>query len=161
MLFTKNFMRSWINHLSNSDRYLHKAAKLVVRDLVLEYHCSIPIDNTPLICAASCTVSQANDIQVAVKKNPTLGFTFILQLTGVHGSQQFDRITKTKTVETILTSMTKDGIQSYIEYLLKQVDDEHSPTYVSPCSSIHLLSSVPCPRLSVMSYLTRCFGFSG
>ena len=30
MLFTKNFMRSWINHLSNSDRYLHKAAKQVV-----------------------------------------------------------------------------------------------------------------------------------
>ncbi|KAI0086629.1 DNA polymerase phi-domain-containing protein [Irpex rosettiformis] len=99
MLFTKNFMRSWINHLSNSDRYLHKAAKQV-----------------------------ANDIQVAVKKNPTLGFTFILQLTGVHGSQQFDRLTKTKTVETILTSMTQDGIQSYIEYLLKQVNDEHPHT---------------------------------
>ena len=31
MLFTKNFMRSWINHLSNSDRYLHKIAKQVVR----------------------------------------------------------------------------------------------------------------------------------
>lgn len=32
MLFTKNFMRSWINHLSSSDRYLHKAAKQVVRE---------------------------------------------------------------------------------------------------------------------------------
>ena len=31
MLFTKNFMRSWINHLSNSNRYLHKAARQVVR----------------------------------------------------------------------------------------------------------------------------------
>jgi hypothetical protein len=30
MLFTKNFMRSWINHLSNSDRYLHKVARAVV-----------------------------------------------------------------------------------------------------------------------------------
>ena len=29
-LFTKNFMRSWINHLSKSDRYLHKAALSVV-----------------------------------------------------------------------------------------------------------------------------------
>lgn len=65
-----------------------------------------------------------------MKKNPTIGFTLILQLTGVHGSHQFDKLTKTKTVETILTSMTKDGIQSYIEYLLKQVNDEH--TYVSP-----------------------------
>lgn len=29
-LFTRNFMRSWINHLSKSDRYLHKAALSVV-----------------------------------------------------------------------------------------------------------------------------------
>ena len=35
MLFTKNFMRSWINHLSNSDRYLHKAARQVVSVLTL------------------------------------------------------------------------------------------------------------------------------
>jgi len=31
MLFTKNFMRSWINHLSQRDRYLHKVARQVVR----------------------------------------------------------------------------------------------------------------------------------
>jgi DNA polymerase phi len=31
-LFTKNFMRTWINHLSKSDRYLHKAALSVVCD---------------------------------------------------------------------------------------------------------------------------------
>ena len=67
-----------------------------------------------------------NDIQAVVKKNPTIGFTLILQLTGVHGSTQFDKLTKTKTVETILTSMTQDGIQSYIEYLLKQVNDGQS-----------------------------------
>jgi DNA polymerase phi len=30
MLFTKNFMRTWINHLSKRDRYLHKAAKQTV-----------------------------------------------------------------------------------------------------------------------------------
>lgn len=33
-MFTPNFMRSWVNHLAKGDRYLHKAAKLVVR-----YHC--------------------------------------------------------------------------------------------------------------------------
>ena len=59
-----------------------------------------------------------------MKNNPTLGFTLILQLTGVHGSHQFDRLTKTKTVETILTNMNNEGIQNYIEYLLKQVNDE-------------------------------------
>ena len=31
MLFTKNFMRSWINHLSKRDRYLHKIAQQTVR----------------------------------------------------------------------------------------------------------------------------------
>lgn len=30
MLFTKNFMRSWINHLSDHDRYLHKVARQAV-----------------------------------------------------------------------------------------------------------------------------------
>ncbi|KAH8108174.1 DNA polymerase phi-domain-containing protein [Cristinia sonorae] len=95
MLFTKNFMRTWINHLSNSDRYLHKAAKQV-----------------------------ASDILGLVKKDPTLGFTLILQLTGVNGSQQFDRLTKTKTVETILTSLDADGIEGYIDSLLQQVNDK-------------------------------------
>lgn len=70
------------------------------------------------------TPSQANDIQNIVKSNPTVGFTLILQLTGVHGSHQFDKLTKTKTVETILTNMDRDGIQSYIEYLLNLVNDE-------------------------------------
>ncbi|KAM5542581.1 hypothetical protein V8D89_003542 [Ganoderma adspersum] len=95
MLFTKNFMRSWINHLSNSDRYIHKAARQV-----------------------------ATDVQNVVKSNPAIGFSLILQLTGVHGSRQFDRLTKTKTVEAILTSMDEAGIQSYIDYLLRQVDEE-------------------------------------
>ena len=30
MLFTKNFMRTWINHLSHPDRYLHLFAKQIV-----------------------------------------------------------------------------------------------------------------------------------
>ncbi|KAI0831759.1 DNA polymerase phi-domain-containing protein [Trametes gibbosa] len=108
MLFTKNFMRSWINHLSNSDRYLHKAARQV-----------------------------AADIQSAVKGNPRLGFSLILQLTGVNGSRQFDKLTKTKTVEAILTSMDEEGIQSYIDYLLEQVDE----TPASEPADIHALNT--------------------
>ncbi|KAF4608345.1 DNA-directed DNA polymerase [Pleurotus pulmonarius] len=94
MLFTKNFMRTWINHLSHQDRYLHKAAKQV-----------------------------ATDIQATVKNNPQLGFALVLQLTGVNGNRQFDRLTKTKTVETILISMDAEGIQHYIEYLFQQMVD--------------------------------------
>lgn len=59
-----------------------------------------------------------------VKNDPQTGFSLILQLTGVNGSRQFDKLTKTKTVESILTSMDEDGIRSYIDYLLKQVDEQ-------------------------------------
>ncbi|KAJ7489850.1 DNA polymerase phi-domain-containing protein [Mycena galericulata] len=93
MLFTKNFMRSWINHLSHPDRYLHKVARQV-----------------------------ATDIQAFVQNQPQLGFALILQLTGVNGSQQFDKLTKSKTVESILASMNSDGIKSYIGHLIAQVN---------------------------------------
>ncbi|TFY61434.1 hypothetical protein EVG20_g7059 [Dentipellis fragilis] len=97
MLFTKNFMRTWINHLSHYDRYLHSFAKQI-----------------------------ANDIQAVVQKDPTNGFPFILQLTGAHGSQQFDKLTRTKTVESILGTMDVAGIKSYIEHLLSQVNEVDS-----------------------------------
>ncbi|KAL1735154.1 DNA polymerase phi-domain-containing protein, partial [Schizophyllum commune] len=93
MLFTRNLMRSWINHLSHKDRYLHKIALQV-----------------------------ASDVQSFVKSNPHLGFALILQLTGVNGSTQFDKLTHTKTVETILTSMDEAGIKTYIDHLLEQVN---------------------------------------
>ncbi|KAF5386843.1 hypothetical protein D9615_001886 [Tricholomella constricta] len=102
MLFTKNFMRTWINHLSHQDRYLHKIAR-----------------------------QAATDVHAFVQSNPQLGFALILQLTGVNGSQQFDRLTRTKTVENILTSMDAEGIKNYISYLLGQVNvPAGQPTYV-------------------------------
>ena len=67
-----------------------------------------------------------------MKGNPRIGFSLILQLTGVNGSRQFDKLTKTKTVESILTSMDNEGIKSYIDYLLKQVDDEPSSETYAP-----------------------------
>ncbi|KAK7054956.1 DNA-directed DNA polymerase [Paramarasmius palmivorus] len=97
MLFTKNFMRTWINHLAKKDRYLHKIATQTVAD-----------------------------VQKLVKDSPRLGFSLILQLTGVHGSQQFDKLTRTKTVETILTSMDTTAIKQYIDHLLKQANDDQS-----------------------------------
>ncbi|TFK46446.1 hypothetical protein OE88DRAFT_1667862 [Heliocybe sulcata] len=95
MLFTKNFMRCWINHLSKPDRYLHKVAKQV-----------------------------ATEMQTIVSKDSTMGFTLIVQLTGVNGSRQFDKLTRTKTVEGILASMDAEGIKAYIDHLLEQVDEE-------------------------------------
>ncbi|KAF6764792.1 DNA-directed DNA polymerase [Ephemerocybe angulata] len=94
MLFTKNFMRSWINHLSNRDRYLHKIAQQTV-----------------------------TEVQAFVKDKPQSGFAIILQLTGANGSKQFDKLTKTKTVESILASMKLEGIQSYVNYLFEQFNE--------------------------------------
>ncbi|KAK0197249.1 DNA polymerase phi-domain-containing protein [Armillaria mellea] len=91
MIFTKNFMRTWINHSSKSDRYLHKAAK-----------------------------QTAIEVSNFVKERPQLGMGLIVQLTGVNGSRQFDHLTKTKTVESILSSMNADGITHYVDHLISQ-----------------------------------------
>ena len=75
-------------------------------------------------CECQWMDNQASDIISCVQSNPTLGFTLILQLTGVHGSKQFDSLTKTKTVENIISSMNPEDIANYINYLLEQVNDE-------------------------------------
>lgn len=77
-----------------------------------------------LFLLSSTSQIQAVDIQAFVAKNPTLGFTLILQLTGTNGNCQFDRLTRTKTVESILASMDAEGIEKYIDYLLGQVNGE-------------------------------------
>lgn len=66
--------------------------------------------------------SQAVELQSFVQTNPHLGFALILQLTGVNGSQQFDKLTKSKTVEAILSSMDSAGINNYIAYLFDQIN---------------------------------------
>ncbi|KAG8217899.1 DNA polymerase phi-domain-containing protein [Butyriboletus roseoflavus] len=105
MLFAKNLMRSWINHLSNKDRYLHKIS-----------------------------LDVAKHIQTLVQTSPSLGFPLILQLTGVNGSGQFDKLTRTKTIESILTVMDSAGIKSYVLSLLEQVnspkDAEEEPSAI-------------------------------
>lgn len=58
----------------------------------------------------------------AVVKDPSIGFGLVLQLTGTNGSQRFDRITKTKTVESILASTDSSGIRDYISLLFGQVN---------------------------------------
>lgn len=67
-------------------------------------------------------VWQAKHIQTLVQSSPSLGFPLILQLTGVNGSGQFDKLTKTKTIESILTVMDSAGIKSYVLSLLEQVN---------------------------------------
>lgn len=88
LVFTPNFMRSWMNNLSSADRHLHKAA-----------------------------VQAARSVQEHVKAHPAAGFTLLSQLVGKHGRPDFDKVTKTKTVESIMASLTLDGVDKYVAYL--------------------------------------------
>lgn len=88
LIFTPNFMRSWINNLSSADRHLHKAA-----------------------------MSAARVVQEQVKANPAAGITLLSQLVGKHGRPDFDRVTKTKTVESIMANLTPEGASEYVAYL--------------------------------------------
>lgn len=87
-LFTPNFMRCWMNNLSSQDRYLHKAAQ-----------------------------QTANIVQDVAKANPKVGFALLSRLIGKHGRADFDKVTKTKTVERILSNLNEEGVREYVGYL--------------------------------------------
>ncbi|KAI8362755.1 DNA polymerase phi-domain-containing protein [Blakeslea trispora] len=101
LIFTANFMRTFINNLSSEDRFLNKAAR-----------------------------HTAQVIQNVAEENKQVGFALITQLLGKNGHQNFDRITRTKTVENLLTTLDTEGIKSYLEYLaqtfIKSDGDENS-----------------------------------
>ncbi|KAJ9108957.1 hypothetical protein QFC21_000280 [Naganishia friedmannii] len=88
LIFSQNFMKCWMNHLSGEDRYLHKAALKLAREL-----------------------------QEITKSNPLVGFTLISQLVGKNGSQNFDKLTKTKTVESIMANLDAAGVSAFSTYL--------------------------------------------
>ena len=99
-LFTPHVMRTWVNQLSVPDRLLHSMAQK--------------------------TVSLVGE---AVKRSPTAGIALVTQLTGEHGRQNFDRVTHTKTIESILSSLDEEGLQRYLAYLR---DIIYAPTSVAP-----------------------------
>ncbi|KAI9497819.1 DNA polymerase phi-domain-containing protein [Zychaea mexicana] len=99
LIFTQNFMRCFINSLSVSDRYLNKVA-----------------------------VHTANVIQDVAKENKEAGFALVTQLQGNQGRPDFDRLTRTRTVENILKTMDSEGIKSYLEYLAQMFIEQSEAT---------------------------------
>ena len=91
VLFSHNFMRSFITNLSSPKNYLHKAASETLRT-INEY------------------TSTEDDVKL---------LAIVAQLTGPHGSMRFDALTKTKTIELILSRLTLPGIHGYIDDLFE------------------------------------------
>ncbi|OCK79185.1 hypothetical protein K432DRAFT_300397 [Lepidopterella palustris CBS 459.81] len=72
-LFSPNLMRSLINHRNNSERFLHNAAMVPLKEL-----------------------------QARVQKDPGIAASIVVALTSKNGTVKLDQLTKTKTLENIL-----------------------------------------------------------
>lgn len=59
----------------------------------------------------------AKALQGTVEANPKVGFTLLSQLVGKHGRPDFDNVTKTKLVETIMGNLSVEGVDEYVVYL--------------------------------------------
>ncbi|KAJ3013072.1 UNVERIFIED_CONTAM: DNA-directed DNA polymerase [Siphonaria sp. JEL0065] len=89
VLFSKSFLRVLINSLAKGDdAVLNKAAK--------------------------ATVKQISTISSSSRQ---IGLQVVFQLLGKNGHQRFDGITRTKTVENIVSSLSEDEVDTYVTYL--------------------------------------------
>ena len=59
--------------------------------------------------------SQASSLPPVVAAHPSAGFSVLLQPLRTHG--HFDRLTKTKTVESLLAAMDVTGVEEYVDHL--------------------------------------------
>lgn len=89
-LFSAHLMHCLINNLLAPDRYLHKAAQAAVRT-----------------------------IQDAVKARPEIASSVIKGLTEGNGRYDFDRATKTKTVEGVIGHLTANAVEGYADNLIR------------------------------------------
>ena len=123
-LFTKNLMRCLTNQLASPERYLHRAAEKSIKAIIARAH-SNPNTRAPIIKAL---------------------------LDPVTGEANFDKITKTKTVET-LTSLIDDPafeqvVEIYENMILRPgVEDEKTAASRRQSAADQLVSAVRSPQL--------------
>lgn len=91
LIFTTNFMRTFVNNLSSQKNILYKSAKQV-----------------------------ANELANTAKNNSHIGFQIILQVE--NGMKNFDGVTKTKTIETVMSLLDLSTVEAYLDYLLSSFD---------------------------------------
>ncbi|CAH3192191.1 unnamed protein product [Porites evermanni] len=92
VVFSAHMMRSFINGLSSPKNYLHEAAKQL-----------------------------ASSLPVLVNENryPEVPNLVLQQLLGRHGNMQFDKLTKTKTVENMLGALQGSGADAFISWFFE------------------------------------------
>jgi DNA polymerase phi len=86
-LFSRNFMRCLINQLSDSKRYLHRAAQKSLRA-----------------------------IHSRVEADPEIAYYAITGLLSGNGTPNFDHITKTKTIEKLLTQASNTALARILQH---------------------------------------------
>jgi len=95
-VFSKNLMKCFINQLTDTDRYLNKAANKALKALV----------------------------QVA-EENPSLVPIFVKQLLTNHGTPSFDNLTKSKTIEKMMSFANEEGLLGLISLFEGIILDPH------------------------------------
>jgi DNA polymerase phi len=91
-LFSQNLIRCLINHVSKEDRFLHRAAEKSLKS-----------------------------IQQTIEAHPSTAATIISGLVSGHGVYNFDQITKTKTIEKILSHVQAEYRESVFGALLSPI----------------------------------------
>lgn len=87
-LFSPNLMRTLINQSKKEDRFLHSAA-----------------------------LNALQSIQARVENEPTYSLPVFVALTSKHGIIDFDKITKTKTLETIILCADESSLKKIVRHL--------------------------------------------
>ena len=119
VVFSKNFMRCFMNQLASSDRYLHRNAEKVVKSIYSRLETDSSIAMTVLACL----------------------------LKAPNGCVNFDQITKTKTVEKLLPQVDDKNLGDLVQFYAGIMQDpntqeEKAASLDRQIAADHLLSVV-------------------
>lgn len=89
VVFSHNLVRCLINHLQEKDRFLNRAADKSLKVMIQ-----------------------------AAEANPHILITVLPRLMGGNGNYNFDKVTKTKTVDKLLSIVDNENMTSVIEILI-------------------------------------------
>ncbi|EDO45649.1 predicted protein, partial [Nematostella vectensis] len=129
-VFAKNSMRSFINNLSSSQTYLHKAARHLS---ILEQESYIVLKAIAYCTNKECYSTlmfmfrnngifdkeKASSMPTLLKGNddPDTSAEVVIHLLGSYGNLSFDKLTKTKTVESLFGVLKGPGLVKLVSWL--------------------------------------------